>query len=380
MNVKELTLYNFRNFTNLKLSLSPGVNIFLGNNGQGKTNLLESIYLIAKGQSFRPSQVSTFINKDTHNPLKQALAKAKIEKQSTDNELKLQLQDNKKALFVNNKRVSSKQVFQQYPVILFSPESLAAIKEGPDQRRQLVDEWLVVSDFGNARLINDFKKCLKTRSKVLRDFKKGFINYPRFEALIAPLNEIYFPIAIMMTIARINALKDILDDFQTAMKFIMNDENVEISVDYLMSDTSIMQWSEDELLKFMMQRATQLTRAEQDSGITLIGPHKHDIKFLMSGEDSRYFCSQGQQRALILSFKMAQIINHFRVYNDYPLLLLDDVLSELDQEKRTRLIEFLKGIDSQIFLTTTDLAFDVSELNEDVAVFKINSGQVTPDN
>jgi DNA replication and repair protein RecF len=107
-----------------------------------------------------------------------------------------------------------------------------------------------------------------------------------------------------------------------------------------------------------------------------VGPQRHDIRVLFAGKDSRFFCSQGQQRALILSFKMAQILYHYRAHQVYPFLLLDDVLSELDPVRRSNLVTFLKDIPAQIFITTTDLSFTMNFGDRRLSVFRIHQGTV----
>jgi DNA replication and repair protein RecF len=123
----------------------------------------------------------------------------------------------------------------------------------------------------------------------------------------------------------------------------------------------------------------ELRESEIQSGLSLVGPHKHDIRILFAGKDSRFFCSQGQQRALILSFKMAQILYHQRAHQVHPFLLLDDVLSELDPVRRSNLVAFLKDIPAQIFLTATDLSFPMDFGSHRLSVFRIEDGTVQAD-
>ena len=113
-------------------------------------------------------------------------------------------------------------------------------------------------------------------------------------------------------------------------------------------------------------------------GSTLVGPQKHDIRFFLEDLDARYYCSQGEQRALILSLKIAQIMYYKRVRGYYPILLLDDVLSELDREKRFHLIQFLRNINSQIFLTSTELEFAHFFEDQKIEVYNVCSGKLDP--
>ena len=154
--------------------------------------------------------------------------------------------------------------------------------------------------------------------------------------LLESLEASFLPLAAELTVARLEALTAMQPDFQRALNFVLDQTNVDISVEYVISGSNAYSWKRAEILSALHQRALELRERELSSGISLVGPQRHDIRILFSGKDSRYFCSQGQQRALILSFKMAQILYHHRAYQIYPFLLLDDVLSELDPIRRSR--------------------------------------------
>jgi DNA replication and repair protein RecF len=175
--------------------------------------------------------------------------------------------------------------------------------------------------------------------------------------------------------ARIAALKEILPEFNRAMQDISKKSDVDISVDYLVSGGSALASSPLEIDNAIQQRAMELRDAELSSGVSLVGPHKHDIVFLYGQKDSRFYSSQGQQRAIIWSFKMAQIVYHRSVHGLYPVLMLDDVLSELDLTKRQALISFVHDIKTQVFLTTTDFHLSESFSLDQSTVIRITNGQ-----
>ncbi|NJM09634.1 MAG: DNA replication/repair protein RecF [Bdellovibrionaceae bacterium] len=155
--------------------------------------------------------------------------------------------------------------------------------------------------------------------------------------------------------ARLTALNALQSDFHRAASYVLDQENVDISVEYLISSLNVGNSSRSDILSAMHKRSVELREKELACGVSLVGPQRHDIRILFTGKDSRFFCSQGQQRALILSFKMAQILYHYRSYEVYPFLLLDDVLSELDPIRRTNLVKFFeKHPRLRFFLTTTD--------------------------
>ena len=228
----------------------------------------------------------------------------------------------KRAATIDGKRAAASDLARSVPVLLFSPESLSAIKEGPDRRRQLADELLLLQAPRQAKLLAAHARCLRARNRVLRNLAKREGDAEALEATLASLDAIYLLLCTHLTEARIQALRAILPELQRAMADISEAEPGDISVDYLISGESALLWSESEIFDALRKRLAELRRQERLSGASLVGPHKHDVKFLFCGNDSRFYCSQGQQRALILSFKIAQIVYHHRVHLTYPILIL----------------------------------------------------------
>ncbi len=380
MYLKSIQLTDFRNFDFEKIVLRERVNFFVGENGQGKTNLLEAIYILSRGHSFRPTTSESLVRKTVdsvqHRPAKVI---GEFIDRDLDYRVELLIENKRRHMLVNGKKTSALSLFQHFPTILFSPESLTAIKDGPEQRRVLVDDLVIMVNPANQKLLQEFKKCLRVRNQVLRDLSVGgAANAYEKDLTLESLNKIYFLLATHVTAARINALQLMKDLFREAMDFISEENTGEISVDYLMSDRQALDFSEQEIFDALQGRYSELSRQEIASGASLVGPHKHDIRFLFSGKDSRFYCSQGQQRALILSLKIAQIVYYNKVHQTYPVLLLDDVLSELDAKKRVNLLKFLESISAQVLITATDLTWpEQLEMNRN-AIFSVTSGQIIP--
>ncbi len=370
--IKELKIRNFRNIAEARLQFSPRVNIFLGQNGQGKTNILESIYLLCSGTSFRYAENSNFIKTGSS----ESLLFAKAELNQLDFELGLQILKSKKTHLINNKKTSAVEVVKRFPCVIFSPESLTSIKEGDDERRQLVDDLLMSIKPLNVDLISQFRKTLKTRNKILKNFLNAETSKVETENLLESINPIFLKQAAELCSQRVQALQALKPFINSAMQYISQDKNVDISVEYVISSETATNWEQNQITEKLISRMKQLHDAELASGVSLVGPQKHEIVFLYNQNNSRFYCSQGQQRALILSFKMAQIVYHRNLHGAYPFLLLDDVLSELDAEKRASLIQFLSEINAQIFVTTTDLSLPLSMKSENCTVLNIRDGQI----
>lgn len=373
MILKRLQLIDFRNFHQLQVDLRPRLNFFVGENGQGKTNFLEAVHLLSRGVTFRPADSKSLVRKNAGG---RAKIKGFFSDRDFDYSVEMLIEDGRRSALINGKKVNSATLLKTFPTVLFSPESLAAIKEGPDQRRQLIDELLISHDPKQAQLLREHARSLKARNRLLKNLSEGMGNRSETELSLESLNKIYFLLSTHLTSARIKALNDIKSDLHQAMRYIMSDAGGEISVDYVISDESAIHWNDSQIFDALRKRHLSLQQQEMAYGGSLVGPHKHDIKFIFNGNDSRFYCSQGQQRALILALKIAQIVYHHRVHQTYPVLLLDDVLSELDVKKRVNLMKFLEGISAQILVTATDLTWSDQFALDLNSIFSVSNGHV----
>ncbi len=373
MRLEKLALTEFRNFTHSLVELRPRLNFFVGDNGQGKTNLLEAVYLLCRGHSFRPSDSTTLLRRG--GPGRAKIAGLFVHR-DIHYKVELGIEPGRKTAKINEKSTNSASLMARLPVVLFSPESLSAIKDGPEQRRDLIDEVLISHDPKQGRILREFAKALRARNRLLKNIAEGIGSRSSNEASLQSLNKIYFLLAAHLTGARLRALKDLEPEFQNAMRSILEEPDADIAVDYVISGDSALNWSEAEIFDALQKRYQELADQELAGGHSLVGPHKHDIKLLFHGNDSRFYCSQGQQRALILALKIAQIVYHHRVHELYPILLLDDVTSELDAKKRVSLMKFLESISAQILITSTDLTWADHFEHEKNSVFWVANGVV----
>lgn len=374
MQIRSAKLINFRNYKQLELDFSDRVNIFIGDNGQGKTNLLEAIYLLTSGQSFRDiTDINTL--KSNSDLDSKSLLLCNLTKETKEFMIKIILSE-KKHIKVNDKLVQTKFLNAHFPTIVFSPDSLEIIKSGSEKRRLLIDQALTLKSENNATLLMDYKRALKTRNRILKDLKEEKQPLLVTMKLLEALHESFIPLAVDVSMSRIQYLKELEKDFNNAIQYILRDKNVDISVDYVISKENHKNSAKNQVTEAIQKRVKELLSAELSTGMTLVGPQRHDINFKFNQNDSRFYCSQGQQRAIILSFKVAQIMNYKKSFGFYPLLLLDDVLSELDMTKQSALISFLHEIKTQVFLTTTDVNLPHLFSMDPLKVFKIKEGQI----
>ncbi len=365
MYLKKLEIKNFRNLKDVKVNFEGQVFIFEGKNGQGKTNIVESLFFLSKGKSFRTHKIQHLIENNSNN----GFVKLDFKHEDLNFEVETFLEQSSKKFTLNGKKTTPIKIFKKLPLIFFSPESLSSIKEGPEHRRNLLDETIVLENESNLETHFEFRKVLKYRNKVLKDYILGILSQNELNYLLDSIDPAYARLALEITKQRERMIKRLEPYMVSILREITNDANVETSVEYVAFKTEAQKTAEN------FQKILNNAR-NQDAkiGYTQIGPQKHDVIFLYNGKDSRFFSSQGQQRALILAFKFAQIMYHREVYGYYPILVLDDVLSELDREKRNYLLNFLKRSEVQTFLTTTEFSEDWSGLA--VQSFGVENGVV----
>ena len=352
MDIRTVSIREYRNIEKMDIQLSPRANLFIGNNGQGKTNFLEAVFFALRGYSFRTTNNRDLIRKSAQEKKELTRVSMDIHRDRISHKINAIILDQKKMLKINDKPATSVKLLTEFPLVFFSPDSLAAIKSGPEERRELMNEMLVLGNPQNHRIINDYTKALRTRNRFLKDSMD--IQKINFE-LLGALSETLFGLAIELIEARRSILTQLEPHFVKTAKKILNEPTVDIRLGYSMSDEDVSSFSRGEIEDKLHQRRFELYDAELSSGTTLWGPHKHDLMVTYGGNSARFFCSQGQQRTLILALKISQIVQHFEAYGKFPLLLLDDVFSELDQERRSYLLDFLSELKTQSILTCTDV-------------------------
>jgi DNA replication and repair protein RecF len=369
MRFHQLSIRNFRNLDSQTVRFNTGLNIFRGQNGQGKTNLIEAIHLITMGRSFRSASGIDLINKN--NPSGFYLD-AQLEKNSLGFRVIFLGENNRKQVAVNNKKWSSARLRLHFSSILFSPESLQIVKESAQKRRDLIDE-LATSLYPKFIKVQwDYQRLMKQKRALLKQIREEKISGPQGEKVNDYLSQQMLAKGADLCFYRLNAIQDIEPVLLQEFLNIMDDHYGNLSIAYLISKQKVTTLNRDQLLNAMYKRWMELKDREVATGQCLVGPHKHDIDFVFNGENARFFCSQGQQRAIVLAFKMAQIKLHYRAHKVFPILLLDDVLSELDREKQMRFVNYLLSTRAQILLTTTD-ATPLPEMVSS-SVFDVNEG------
>ncbi len=375
MRVSQLRIRHFRNIKDVELLPHSTLNILVGENGQGKTSFIEAIHFLSSLKSFRTGKTLDLVEKGQNGFLVEALVD---DSSKMTTQLKVRIVEKTRSLHLDEKIISASQFTGRLRAVVFSPESLASVKAGPEGRRDLIDTALLQLSQEAARAQRDFSKALRQRNSCLKNMKEGALTEKAGADILESLEPLYLHAATRIIKERLDFLDKIFLQLPEIMTRITG-QKVDLDFHYSSSSESWTERSEGAIFDRLCGelKSPQRVRAEKAVGTTLTGPHRHQITFLFNENDSRIFCSQGQQRAVILAFKIAEIVYHSEAFRSYPLLLLDDVLSEFDEAKRQFLINFLKQSQAQTFLTTTDQNVDINLNETGSTIFKVNEGQFT---
>lgn len=364
MYLNDIMITNFRNYETLKLQFHKGINIIYGNNAQGKTNLLEAIYVLALTKSHR----SLIDNNLIRTGQKFARISGNLDINQIKTKYEVTIENKNKFLKIDQdtiRKISS--YISHINVIIFYPEDLELIKGSPNVRRRYMNMELSQLYSNYYDILYDFNRLLKMRNDYIKS------NYP------LNFNEHYYSILTNYYIDKAVLL------YRMRQKFILKlNEKAEKIFEkiiglpgfHLKYKTGINLECSENLLKEQMQESLNDNKErEYRYKTTLIGPHRDELEFYLNDYNLKQYGSQGQQRIAILSLKLAEIEIFHKQTGHYPILLLDDVFSELDDEKKNNLLFYLDDT-IQTVITTTDLGNIDSKIIEQAKLIEIENGSI----
>lgn len=369
MYVDKILLKNYRNIKETLLKLSPNLNIFTGNNGQGKTNLLEAIYILGTGSSHRTNIDRELINWNKEKTLIQSLLVRK------DQELKLTLIINgssKKVKVNDNPLNKVSELIGNLNVVLFSPEDLYLVKGGPALRRKFLNiEISQVSSYYH-HILQEYKHVVKQRNNLLKDIREGKGN----KELLDVWDEKLIDLGSKIIKKRIEVIDKLKILARLSQRRITNgSENLVLEYDSKLKEK--LDDNKKNITLIFKQNLVNNRNIEIKRGYTLIGPHRDDLSLKVNDVDLRKYGSQGQQRTAALALKLSELEFMKSETGEYPILLLDDVFSELDEIRRQTLLNIIAD-KIQTFITTTDLNFSLDKINlESCNLYSVKKGQIS---
>lgn len=356
MHIEHLSLKNFRNYSAEEFDFIPQTNLLYGKNAQGKTNALEALYLFSIGKSFRTAQDRELIR------FGEEAARAELVFSDAKRQQKIEIilrRDRKKQIKINGVVIRKlSELVGRLNVVLFCPEELGLVKEGPNVRRRFVDIALSQLRPNYYHVLGLYHKVLEQRNSLLRKMK-----YEKNAALADTMfvwNEKLATYGVQIAAYR--------KEFLSGLEQYAQKVHHEISGETLGVEYRSRVGSKEEFL----EKLSSNLAGEAEQGYTLYGPHRDDILLTINGRDAKSFASQGQQRTIVLSLKLAQADFLYEETGEYPILLLDDIMSELDAGRRAYLAE--KILEKQVVITCTDI--EESLCGEKTKALHIHGGEI----
>lgn len=367
MFLAETDLKSYRNYTSLHKDWHSGINILLGNNAQGKTNLLESIYVLSMGKSHRTAKDKEWIR--FGDPF--ALLKGKVIRRNGSITLDITVTDKGKKAKINGleqRRLSD--YIGTMNVVMFAPEDLDLVKGSPNNRRRFMDMEIGQVSPTYLYNLNSYNKILMQRNQLLKEIARKEKKMDLLEIWDQQLVEYGVKVLLKRSyfIEKLKVwAKDIHADISNGKE--------ELSIKYLSSLTFSPDTEIEELKDQYLNQLNKHHEKEVHRGVSLIGPHRDDLNFYINQQEVQSYGSQGQQRTTALSIKLAEIELIHEEIGEYPILLLDDVFSELDDQRQSHLLKSIKD-KCQTFITTTSIDGISDEILKESKLFFITSGEI----
>lgn len=354
--ITSLEMQNFRNYESQKIDFSENVNVFYGDNAQGKTNIIEAIFMCSIGKSFRTSKEKETIK---HNEEFTNIV-LNYQNKDRDGNIKVQI-SNKKTIFVNGVKVKKlSELLGKVNIVLFTPDDINILKNGPDQRRKFLNMMIGQIRPNYVNILNTYTKVMEQRNNYLKQIRdlddKTKINYKLLDIWDEKLASLSYKICLYRT-EFINKISEKIKDIHKNI----TENKEEIKIEYITESSD-----EKKLLELIKQRR----KLDIIKGYTTKGAHRDDFNIYIDNDLVNVYGSQGQHRTAVLSLKMSELEIIKEETGESPILLLDDFMSELDSKRRKNLLSNIG--DTQVIITCTD----EMENNFLGNIYKVKEGKV----
>lgn len=342
----------FRNYDEFDCSSIGNLTIFTGPNAVGKTSVIEAIQLMTSLQSFRSSKMAHVVNWN-HT---QSRVNAHFQSDTRDLELKMIIENGSRSYYLNDKKKNIQQLKGLLPSVIFTPDDLDLAKGSNASRRDAIDSLASQLSKNFYSVKNDYMKLVKQKNQALKDMMT--------DDYIRSIDDVMIKVGVQLISYRVTMIRKIQPLFQKFYSQITNAEE-DVRLVYLPfwldAQQTYSEFDKDEAINEFEKTLADRTGEERSRQKAVVGPHSDMISFLLNDKNAVHFASQGQQRSIVLAFKLAELAVIQDTLNQRPILLLDDVMSELDMERRAAFMEFISD-DIQTFITTTNIAY----FNDDV--------------
>ena len=353
MYINRIKLKNFRNYEEQEIELEPNINIFYGDNAQGKTNIIESIFLCAIGKSFRTSKDKELIKFDKDY----TSVNIEFEKSDRSGKIKIDI-GNKKEIYVNGIKIKKlSELLGNLNIVIFTPDDIQILKEGPQKRRRFLDIMIGQLRPNYIHYLNLYNKTLEQRNNYLKQIRlenKSEDILEIWNEKLAEYGEKIFTYRNEFIEKIKNKIEDIHNDITS--------NNEKIKIEYESNC-----FNKEEYIKLLKERK----KLDIIKGFTTKGVHRDDFVIYINNEPVNIYGSQGQNRTVILSLKIAELQVIYDEIGEYPILLLDDFMSELDEKRRNNFIDNIKN--TQVIITCTE---KIKNINTEHKIFNVKKGEI----
>lgn len=352
---------NFRNL-NGSVHCGHGLNILIGLNGQGKTNWMEAINVLATARSFRTARLQEAVRFGEETAV---VSGRVVRSEQISRDLRVAIEDRSKSMFVNGKQEPARSYLDQLHSVVFNSDELEVVRGQPDARRRFLDQSIVAIHPPYVQTITDYSRVIKQKNALLQAISEGGSGEASAKTQLESWNEQLLQLATRIHRSRVRYVERLNE---VLARQLFGTER--ISIRYSSSLERHGDLADYEGL--LAERLSVRSGAEIAAGYSLIGPHRDDLDLELDGHDSRKYGSAGQQRSVLLLLQLANLEIYFSQNGEYPLFLIDDIDAELDHERIGRLLEYLESR-VQTFVTTSKESF-VSAFGQNGAIFEVFEG------
>ena len=366
MKIKKIKLINFRNLDKVELNFINKINIIIGGNGAGKTNILEAIYLNSLTKSFRANNDAELIKFD-----KEFLTIMTTIKDDSYNENVLYNIDKlSKKIYLNYSKVTKlSEYIGKYPVVISTPEDVLMIKTSPSTRRDVLNISICQFNKEYFKTLNEYNKLLKLRNDYLKRILVNFNSDMKYFEIIT--NKLIEK-AIYIYIERNKYINSINSYLGSIFEHICLNKNLILKYS---PNVDITEYDDENISKILQKKFKRDFNKEISLGMTISGPHRDDFNFYLDNKDMKFYSSEGQKKMAVISYKLAEMKLFQEQEDKKPIILLDDLFSELDIKNKNRLVKYIPE-DLQVIITSNDLKGINKSIRDNAKIFKIKDSEV----
>lgn len=355
MQLSEIKVSNFRNHQHIAIAFKDRITVLTGENGAGKTSLLEAISILGSARSFRGGKIIDLIKHGTEQSVIEGLVRCEL----YENSIRAELKSTRKALLLNGKKLRQvRDVMSIMPFVIFSPADHRIVEGDASDRRTFLNKAVSQWDFTYADDLRSFQRVLLQRNRILKQNKGNLGAIRRISTNLSPWDEQFIHFSKLLIEARAKYISEFESIYASCYKTLAKKDNI-AGINYLPTLLKNLGKDVENKEEIIKEKLQESLKEDILRGSTSIGPHKDEISLTIDGNQAKFYGSQGEKRTVALALRLAEVELIQRQHKKAPMLLVDDVSSELDSNRRQALVELLRKGNSQVLITATELPMDL---------------------